>query len=221
MTATTAEQSVSDAVHWLSPVSFAERRAHGLAKSVCDRFLALTALAVLLVPMAALGLAIRLTSGGPALFLQVRLGRHGRPFRILKFRTMVQAAEAAPPDANDSDGLLFKIREDPRVTGIGRFLRAWSLDELPQLINVLRGDMSMVGPRPLPVDLHQLTERERRRLLVKPGLTGLWQVSGRSDLGWEDCVRLDLEYVDSWTVGLDLRILGRTAGAVVRRHGVY
>ena len=221
MTSTTAEQAVDQAAYGFLLAPASRRSTHSLSKAVCDRVLALLALAVLLLPMAVIALAIRTSSRGPALFRQVRLGQDGRPFRILKFRTMVEAAEAARPDENDADGLLFKVRNDPRVTRLGRFLRSWSLDELPQLINVLCGDMSMVGPRPLPVALHELTERERRRLLVKPGLTGLWQVSGRSELGWEDCVRLDLHYVDAWTLTLDLRILARTAGAVVRRHGVY
>ena len=221
MTSTTADATVETVAYQLLVAPASGRTVPSVAKSVADRAFAFLALLLLLVPMAAIALAIRMTSRGPALFRQVRLGKDGRPFRILKFRTMVDAAEHARPADNDTDGLLFKVRNDPRVTGVGRFLRSWSLDELPQLINVLRGEMSLVGPRPLPIGLHELTERERCRLLVKPGLTGLWQVSGRSDLGWDDCVRLDLQYVDSWSLGLDLHIIRRTWGAVVRRHGVY
>jgi lipopolysaccharide/colanic/teichoic acid biosynthesis glycosyltransferase len=166
---------------------------------------------------------VRLTSRGPALFRQTRVGRGGREFAIWKFRSMVTGAELMPaPKVNDSDGLLFKLRADPRVTPVGRFLRRWSLDELPQLWNVVRGDMSLVGPRPpVPGEVAGYGDDVRRRLLVKPGLTGLWQVSGRSDLPWEDYVRLDLYYVENWSVSLDLLIMGRTLLAVVRGHGAY
>jgi lipopolysaccharide/colanic/teichoic acid biosynthesis glycosyltransferase len=124
-------------------------------------------------------------------------------------------------DQNESDGLLFKIRNDPRVFPVGRILRATSLDELPQLINVLLGEMSIVGPRPLPAEDGDFLGDVRRRLLVRPGITGLWQVSGRSDLSWDDAVRLDLYYVDNWSLVLDLHILWRTIGVVLRRKGAY
>jgi lipopolysaccharide/colanic/teichoic acid biosynthesis glycosyltransferase len=122
---------------------------------------------------------------------------------------------------NETDGLLFKIRNDPRITGVGRFLRASSLDELPQLINVLMGEMSLVGPRPLPADDGDFLGDVRRRLLVRPGITGLWQVSGRSELSWDDAVRLDLYYVDNWSLAFDLMILWRTVGVVLARKGAY
>jgi exopolysaccharide biosynthesis polyprenyl glycosylphosphotransferase len=194
-----------------------------VVKNIFDRVLASVALLVLAVPMALLALLVRLTSRGPALFRQTRVGRGGREFAIWKFRSMVTGAELMPvPEVNDSDGLLFKLRADPRVTPVGRFLRRWSLDELPQLWNVLRGDMSLVGPRPpVPGEVAGYGDDVRRRLLVKPGLTGLWQVSGRSDLPWEDYVRLDLYYVENWSVSLDLLIMGRTLLAVVRGHGAY
>jgi lipopolysaccharide/colanic/teichoic acid biosynthesis glycosyltransferase len=124
-------------------------------------------------------------------------------------------------DENESDGMLFKIKDDPRVTPVGRFLRASSLDELPQLINVLKGEMSLVGPRPLPADDGDYLGDVRRRLLVRPGMTGLWQVSGRSDLSWDEAVRLDLYYVDNWSLAYDLSILWRTIGVVVARKGAY
>lgn len=195
-----------------------------VAKTVLDRLLAAAALVVLspvLLPVAA---AVRLTSPGPALFRQTRIGRDGREFRVVKFRTMYVDAEARLAELrgrNETDGLLFKITEDPRVTGVGRFLRRTSIDELPQLLNVLRGDMSLVGPRPLPVKDSDFTGDVRRRLLVRPGITGLWQVNGRSQLSWEDAVRLDLYYVENWSIALDLAILGRTVGAVVRGTGAY
>ena len=123
---------------------------------------------------------------------------------------------------NEREGALFKIRRDPRTTAFGRFMRRWSLDELPQLFNVINGSMSLVGPRPLPVaDVEQIDDDARRRTLVKPGMTGLWQVSGRSDLTWEELLRLDLHYVDHWSVGLDLILLWRTLAAVVRGRGAY
>jgi lipopolysaccharide/colanic/teichoic acid biosynthesis glycosyltransferase len=128
---------------------------------------------------------------------------------------------AALVDQNEGDGLLFKIRDDPRVFPVGRFLRASSIDELPQLINVLLGEMSLVGPRPLPVEDGDFLTDERRRLLVRPGITGLWQVSGRSDLSWDDAVRLDLYYVDNWSLVLDLHIMWRTIGVVFRGKGAY
>ena len=194
-----------------------------VVKDVFDRVLAGVALVVLAVPMALLAVAIRVTSKGPALFRQTRVGQAGREFAIWKFRTMVLGAELMPaPETHDADGLLFKLRKDPRVTPVGRFLRRWSLDELPQLWNVIRGSMSLVGPRPpVPGEVAEYGDDVRRRLLVKPGLTGLWQVSGRSDLPWEDYVRLDLYYVENWSVSLDLLIMARTLFAVARGRGAY
>jgi exopolysaccharide biosynthesis polyprenyl glycosylphosphotransferase len=193
-----------------------------VAKAVLDRVLAglgLLVLAPLLVPVA---LAIRIGSPGPALFRQVRIGRDGHEFRVVKFRTMYVDAErrlAGLRARNETDGLLFKILGDPRITRAGRFLRRTSIDELPQLLNVLRGDMSLVGPRPLPVKDSDFTGDVRRRLLVRPGITGLWQVNGRSQLTWDDAVRLDLYYVENWSIALDVTILVRTVGAVLRGTG--
>ena len=194
-----------------------------VVKEIFDRVLATLALVVAVVPMLLIAGLIRVTSRGPAFFRQTRVGKSGQEFSIWKFRTMVLGAELmSAPEVNDADGLLFKLRQDPRVTPVGRFLRRWSLDELPQLVNVVRGDMSLVGPRPpVPGEVASYGDDVRRRLLVKPGLTGLWQVSGRSDLPWEDYVRLDLYYVENWSVTLDLLIVARTLLAVVRGRGAY
>ncbi len=197
------------------------RRVVKAALDVVGAGLGLTLLSPLLLVTAA---AVRLTSPGPAIFRQTRIGMDGREFRVYKFRTMYADAEerlAGLVAQNESDGLLFKIRDDPRVTPIGRVLRATSLDELPQLVNVLRGQMSLVGPRPLPVKDSDFRGAVRRRLLVRPGITGLWQVSGRSDIAWEESVRLDLNYVENWSLSLDLLILARTLAAIVRRQGAY
>ena len=194
-------------------------------KRLVDVVVAGSLLLVTLPALAAVALAVRLTSAGPILFKQVRAGLDGRPFVMLKFRTMVADAELRLDDladANESDGLLFKIKEDPRVTPIGRFLRQSALDELPQLINVLKGDMSIVGPRPaLPNETQRYDEQLRNRLAVKPGLTGLWQVNGRSDLPFEDYVRYDLFYVENWSLALDLYVLIRTIPALLSRRGAY
>ncbi|MER6029956.1 exopolysaccharide biosynthesis polyprenyl glycosylphosphotransferase [Streptomyces sp. NPDC001851] len=197
-----------------------------LPKELLDRTLAAALLAALALPMLLIALVVRLDSPGPALFRQQRAGRYGDHFTMLKFRTMRPDSEALRAELEhlnqNSDGLLFKAREDPRITRVGSFLRRSSLDELPQLINVVRGHMSLVGPRPpLPQEVEQYTPDIKRRLLVKPGLTGLWQVSGRSDLPWDEAVRLDLGYVDNWSMGLDLSILVRTGSAVVRGTGAY
>jgi len=197
-----------------------------LLKSAFDRGVALAALILLLPALVLLALAIRLTSAGPALFRQTRCGRSGQPFTIYKFRSMRVEAESELEvllaHNERSEGLLFKIRKDPRVTPVGCFLRRFSLDELPQLLNVVKGDMSLVGPRPpLPAEVARYGYDVRRRLLVKPGLTGLWQVSGRSDLTWEESVRLDLLYVENWCLALDFMILWKTLFAVVRARGAY
>jgi exopolysaccharide biosynthesis polyprenyl glycosylphosphotransferase len=203
-------------------------RLHGglrLVKELVDRvgaFLLLVGLGPLLLGVA---LCVRATSRGPVLFRQVRVGRDGRHFRIYKFRSMYVDAEARLAELrhlNEQDGVLFKIRDDPRVTGVGRWLRRFSVDELPQLLNVLLGQMSLVGPRPpLPAEVAVYADDVRRRLAVKPGMTGLWQVSGRSDLPWEEAVKLDLRYVENWSLSLDLVILLRTMTAVVRSSGAY
>ena len=187
---------------------------HKVLKGLFDRSVAAFALLALSPLLLGIAVAIRLSDRGPAFFTQTRVGKDGQPFRIYKFRTMVVDAEArlaALRAANDSDGVLFKIRRDPRITSIGGWLRRWSFDELPQLVNVLRGDMSLVGPRPaLPEEAAMYADHVRRRLVVKPGLTGIWQVSGRSDLSWEETVRLDLRYVENWSFALDLQILWKT-----------
>jgi exopolysaccharide biosynthesis polyprenyl glycosylphosphotransferase len=195
-----------------------------LVKNLMDRVVAAIGLLALLPVLAAIGIAIRMSDKGPVFFRQRRVGREGKTFSVWKFRTMYVDAEerlAALVDQNESDGLLFKIKNDPRVTPVGRFLRASSLDELPQLINVLLGDMSLVGPRPLPAEDGDFLGDVRRRLLVRPGMTGLWQVSGRSDLSWDDAVRLDLYYVDNWSLTFDLTIMWRTVAVVLGSKGAY
>jgi lipopolysaccharide/colanic/teichoic acid biosynthesis glycosyltransferase len=186
-----------------------------------------TAGLLMLAPiMLAVGALVRLTSPGPAFFRQIRLGRGGQPFYVLKFRTMSSDAEIRLKDLetrNESGGVLFKIKDDPRVTPIGRFLRRTSLDELPQLINVLRGEMSLVGPRPLQLRDSRLLEAQdpiafARRLSVTPGVTGPWQVGGRSDAG-DNMVQLDLEYIQNWSLTLDLKILALTLPAVASSRG--
>ena len=184
--------------------------------------------ALLLVPLSpvllAAALCVRLSGPGPVIYRQARVGQHGKTFQFLKFRTMVDGADRHAADLaadNESDGLLFKLRLDPRVTRVGHWMRRLSVDELPQLWNVVRGDMSLVGPRPLPVEPESLRGDARRRLRVKPGITGLWQVSGRSELSWAETVRLDVRYVDDWSLGLDLLILLRTPAAVLRGRGAY
>jgi exopolysaccharide biosynthesis polyprenyl glycosylphosphotransferase len=172
-----------------------------------------------------IALAIRLTSRGPVLYRSVRPGIGGAPFACLKFRTMYADAERRQAELeahNEASGALFKIRDDPRITRVGRLLRRFSLDELPQLINVLKGDMSLVGPRPLPQrDFDQLEDWHKKRYLVLPGITGLWQVSGRSDLDFDDLVRLDFLYLERWSVSLDLTILVKTVPAVLTRRGAF
>ena len=194
-------------------------------KSVFDRLMAAVALILASPLLLAIVIAIRLGDGGPALFRQERVGKDGRPFVLFKFRTMVVDADQQKNlliKLNETDGVLFKIRRDPRVTPIGAKLRRWSLDELPQLINVLIGNMSLVGPRPaLPEEAALYGHHVRRRLMVKPGITGLWQVKGRSDLTWDEAVRLDLRYVENWSFMLDLQILWKTSSAVARGKGAY
>ncbi|MDH2442980.1 sugar transferase [Amnibacterium sp. CER49] len=181
---------------------------------------------LLLSPVLALvALAVRLDSPGPVLFRQERIGVAGRSFTMFKFRSMVIDAEerlAALQAANEGAGLLFKMRDDPRITRVGAFIRRYSLDELPQLFNVLNGTMSLIGPRPpLPREVAVYEGRVNRRLLIKPGITGLWQVSGRSNLSWEESVKLDLYYVENWSVVTDFVILLKTVKAVLKRDGAY
>lgn len=200
--------------------------ARRVVKNAVDQ-LAAAALLLMLSPLLiGIGVAVRLSSRGPAFFRQTRIGKGGREFTMIKFRTMVVDAEARRAELVEhnerSDGLLFKIKNDPRITPIGRILRKYSLDELPQILNVLAGSMSLVGPRPpLPEEVALYGDDMRRRLLVKPGVTGLWQISGRSDLTWEETVRLDLRYVENWSLTLDLMILWKTTFAVARGAGAY
>jgi exopolysaccharide biosynthesis polyprenyl glycosylphosphotransferase len=194
-------------------------------KEAVDRVSAAVALTVVSPVLAVIALAVRLSSPGPVIFRQVRVGRDGALFTVYKFRTMFVGAEREIGDLrrrDDGNGVLFKLRDDPRVTRVGRFLRRFSLDELPQLVNVLTGSMSLVGPRPaLPSETQRYGRTTARRLLVKPGMTGLWQVSGRSDLSWEDSVRLDLYYVENWSFAGDIQILWKTLSAVVTQRGAY
>ena len=201
------------------------RRLSRVVKHTWERTFAGLALLVFAPLLLGLGAVVRLSSPGPALYRQRRIGHDGVPFTMLKLRTMTTDADLRRVELLSSDeasGPLFKIRDDPRVTPVGRVLRRYSLDELPQLVNVLRGDMALVGPRPpLPSETEQYDAVARRRLAVRPGLTGLWQVSGRSDLSWEESIRLDLRYVEAWSLGLDLRILLRTVPAVLGHRGAY
>ena len=200
-------------------------RRQRVQKRALDLFVTSIALVVAAPLMLGIALVIRLTSPGPVLFRQRRVGAQENCFTIFKFRTMVVNADAQRDGLvanNEADGLLFKMRRDPRVTKVGRLLRRTSLDELPQLFNVLRGEMSLVGPRPaLPDETLRYVEAQRARLRVKPGVTGLWQVNGRHDLAFEDYVRYDLFYVENWSLTMDLYILAKTVPALLTAHGSY
>ncbi|MGZ4602473.1 MAG: sugar transferase [Kineosporiaceae bacterium] len=203
----------------------ATRGGRMLIKRGLDRLVGIALFVALSPVLAAIAIAIKRSSPGPVLFRQIRIGEDGQPFEMLKFRSMVVDAEdrRAELDADDEgNGVLFKIRDDPRVTRVGTVLRRYSLDELPQLWNVVRGEMSLVGPRPpLLQEVVGYSDDATRRLRVRPGMTGLWQVSGRSDLSWEESLRLDLRYVDNWSLALDAVILWRTWRAVISRSGAY
>ena len=197
-----------------------------VAKAGLDYSLTAAGLLALSPVLAAVAIAVKLDSAGPVLFRQERVGRHGKPFLMTKFRSMYIDAEARLAELEHLNehggGPLFKIKDDPRITRVGRFIRRYSLDELPQLFDVLRGTMSLVGPRPpLHSEVALYEQDVHRRLLVPPGITGLWQVSGRSDLSWEESVRLDLSYVENWSLALDLSIIARTVVAVLGRSGAY
>src|SRR3954451_13474663 len=223
MTVTTAfDFTVSHA-----PAHAGSHRVQLLVKHGLDRLVAAVLLVLAAPLLLVIAAAVRLTSSGPVFYLQTRPGQHGRPFRMWKFRTMVDGAEHRRPELLHRHGrrtapLFPKHPDDPRVTRVGRLLRKYSLDELPQLINVVRGDMSLVGPRP-----HQTGEvalygpYEWGRLRVRPGLTGLWQVSGRSSLPWQAAIELDLAYIEDWSLLSDARILLRTPFAVLRGDGAY
>jgi lipopolysaccharide/colanic/teichoic acid biosynthesis glycosyltransferase len=173
----------------------------------------------------AVAVAIRFDSPGPIFFRQKRVGADGKVFICYMFRSMYEGAERQQEELeplNEAEGPVFKIRNDPRVTPVGRFLRRWSLDELPQLVNVFKGEMSLVGPRPLPVrDFQRMEEAYKRRLGAIPGMTGYWQISGRSNLSFEEMVRLDLYYIENWSLSFDVKIVLRTLNAVLRREGAY
>ncbi len=207
----------------LEPAS--SRSGRQLSKALLDRILGTLLLLAALPVILCAAVAVRLTSPGSAFFTQPRMGIDGSVFTMFKIRTMVSDAElrkAELVDQNLGDGLMFKMKQDPRITTVGAILRRFSIDELPQLLNVVRGDMSLVGPRPpLVSEYEQYHDAVYRRLRVRPGLTGLWQVSGRADLTWEESVRLDLRYVDNWSIALDLLILWKTARAVLGRSGAY
>jgi exopolysaccharide biosynthesis polyprenyl glycosylphosphotransferase len=194
-----------------------------LVKRAFDVVVSAVAMLLLSPLLLLIALAIKTSSRGPALYRDERIGMAERPFQMLKFRSMREGAAAEQADlehANEADGALFKIRHDPRITTVGRILRRLSLDELPQLWNVLRGDMSLVGPRPLPMrDYARLADWHRKRYLVLPGMTGLWQISGRSDLGFDAMVRLDFYYLEHWSVWMDISVLLRTPLAVVTARG--
>jgi exopolysaccharide biosynthesis polyprenyl glycosylphosphotransferase len=196
-----------------------------VVKQVSDRVVSALLLVVLSPLFILIAALIKVTSHGPVFFVDQRIGVGQRPFDFYKFRTMVHDAresQEALEKHNEADGVLFKVRDDPRITMVGRILRRLSLDELPQLFNVLKGNMSLVGPRPLPLrDCELMEQWHRRRHVMLPGITGLWQVSGRSDLSFDDMLCLDLKYMETWSLKSDLNIMWRTAGAVVRSRGAY
>jgi lipopolysaccharide/colanic/teichoic acid biosynthesis glycosyltransferase len=213
-----APRRVTPSLRWASPRAARFKRGLDVAASA-------TALLVLSPVLAAIAVAVKRDSSGPVLYVDWRIGRDQRPFRCYKFRTMCEDAPQRQCDLegiNECGGVLFKIREDPRVTRVGLKLRKYSLDELPQLFNILRGDMSLVGPRPLPTrDVERMDDWHLQRHLVTPGLTGLWQVNGRSKLDFDDMIRLDLDYIEDWTPLADLVIIARTARSVLASDGAY
>jgi exopolysaccharide biosynthesis polyprenyl glycosylphosphotransferase len=195
-----------------------------VVKSVIDWVGALLIVVLIAPLLIALAVAVKL-DGGPTFFRQERVGKHGKLFKMIKFRSMVVGAEKKKTELlaeNEGAGPMFKMRKDPRITRVGSTLRKYSLDELPQLFNVLTGSMSLVGPRPpLPEEVATYSRDAERKLMVKPGLTGLWQVSGRSNLSWEESVRLDMRYVENWTLAMDALIVWKTIGTIARGHGAY
>jgi exopolysaccharide biosynthesis polyprenyl glycosylphosphotransferase len=201
------------------------RGSRRVLKSLMDRVCAALLLFAGLPVFLLLAAAVRISSKGPVFYRHRRIGKHGREFDLLKFRSMVVDADRRVAElwlANEGNDVQFKMRRDPRVTRVGQLLRRSSLDELPQLFNVVFGHMSLVGPRPhVTREVEQYGPDMRRRLLVKPGITGLWQVSGRSDLSWDESVELDVRYVENWSLGLDFSIMWRTVRAVVRGSGAY
>jgi lipopolysaccharide/colanic/teichoic acid biosynthesis glycosyltransferase len=223
-----------DAVLELDPAQRVLEGQHGLlearpwqlaVKRTIDVTVSILGLALLLPLLVLTVFALAVSSRGPILFRQQRVGRGGKTFTLYKFRSMYRDAHYVKPqliDMNEVDGPVFKIREDPRITPVGRVLRRFSIDELPQLLNVIKGDMSLVGPRPpLPEECQHYGELERQRLAVSPGITGIWQVSGRSLIDFDTWIRMDLEYIRTWSLRGDLRILLRTIPAVLSGKGAY
>jgi exopolysaccharide biosynthesis polyprenyl glycosylphosphotransferase len=212
----------ADTVRRTSPLAL---KAATIVKRGMDVSISLIAIVLLSPVLLATALLVRVTSAGPVLFRQDRVGLHGKAFRVLKFRSMTVDAEAGVAELMEQNGgyaPFYKIKHDPRVTRVGKFIRRASIDELPQFFNVLRGDMSLVGPRPqVTAEVEQYAFEHNRRLMVKPGITGLWQVSGRSDLAWRDAVRLDMKYVDTWSLAGDVRILLKTVRVVLTWRGAY
>lgn len=213
-----APRRVTPSARWSSPRAARFKRGLDVAVSA-------TALVLLSPVLLAIAIAVKRDSSGPALYVDWRVGRDQRPFRCYKFRTMCEDAAERQKDLeeiNECGGVIFKIRDDPRVTKVGLRLRKHSLDELPQLLNILRGDMSLVGPRPLPLrDVSCMEDWHTQRHLITPGLTGLWQVNGRSKLDFDDMIRLDLDYIEDWTPVTDLVVLARTVRAVLGSDGAY
>jgi exopolysaccharide biosynthesis polyprenyl glycosylphosphotransferase len=196
-----------------------------VVKRAFDVVVASLCVLILSPVMALLAIAVKVTSSGPIFYRHTRVGQRGRPFTMMKFRTMREGADEMVDDLREQrgvDDLMFKLSDDPRVTRMGRFLRKWSLDELPQLFNVIRGEMSLVGPRPpLPREVTHYEDWQFDRLEVPPGISGLWQVSGRSDLSFDDCVRLDLFYIENWSLAYDLYILAKTVPVLISSRGAY
>jgi lipopolysaccharide/colanic/teichoic acid biosynthesis glycosyltransferase len=210
------------------PSTFRSPASHGIGyalKRIIDLAVASIGLVVISPLLMVIALAVKLSSRGPVIYRSIRPGIAGNTFPCFKFRTMREHADRLQDGLevrNEQTGALFKIRDDPRVTRLGRFLRRFSLDELPQLVNVVRGEMSLVGPRPLPLrDYRRLEEWHKQRYLVLPGITGLWQVSGRARLDFDDLVRLDFRYLERWSIMLDLLILLKTIPAVFSKRGAY
>lgn len=220
---TTADRGL-ERVHMLEMLAPGYRRARSMSKEAFDMVFATAAILATAPVMLAIAAAIKLTSTGPVFYVSERIGLDGVPFRMIKFRSMYTGADLQTAGMIDSAGstpVFFKAKEDPRVTPVG-LIRKYSLDELPQFFNVLFGDMSVVGPRPqVQREVDAYDDTMRRRLLVKPGVTGQWQVSGRNDLSVDESIRHDISYVDNWSMGLDIRIISRTVGAVVRSEGAY
>ena len=206
------------------PLANWSRPAIGL-KRIADIGLSLAALVLLTPMMAFIAIIVRVTSNGSIFFAQERLGRGGKPFRMYKFRTMIPNAEVQKIQLlsrNEMSGPVFKMKEDPRVTSVGKILRKYSLDELPQFWNVLHGEMSLVGPRPaLMQEVRQYRQWQLRRLSTKPGITCIWQVSGRSRIGFEDWMRMDIRYIENWKIMLDAKLLAKTIRAVIKSDGAY